>query len=149
MIEIRPAQPDDAQLIVDFQLKMADETEGLKLNRETVSKGVLAVLQDKTKGQYYIAEQTGCTLGMLLTIPEWSDWRNGTVVWIHSLYIRPEHRRKGAYKKMYQYLKTKMQNSPDIVGLRLYVDSSNTTARRVYEQLGMHTGHYLLYEYMK
>lgn len=149
MIEIRQGQLRDAELIIDFQIRLAKETEGLRLNRETVRKGVLAVLRDKSKGEYHIAQEKNEVLGMLLTVPEWSDWRNGTVLWIHSLYVRPEYRRKGVFKRLYQHLKTKVEQSPDLVGLRLYADKHNSAARRVYEKLEMNKDHYLLYEWLK
>lgn len=86
---------------------------------------------------------------MFLTIPEWSDWRNGTVLWIHSLYVIPKEREKGVFKKMFNFLKSMVEKSPEFIGLRLYVDKKNTSARKVYEKLGMNKDHYLLYEWLK
>jgi GNAT superfamily N-acetyltransferase len=140
---------NDAELIIDFQIRLAKETEGMRLNKETVSKGVRAVLRDKAKGEYFMAEKNGEVVGMMLTIPEWSDWRNGTAIWIHSLYVRPEWRGRGAFKKMYLYLKKKVGLSAGLVGLRLYVERKNKTAHKVYKRLGMNSDHYLMYEWLK
>lgn len=149
MITIRQGNVKDIGAIVAFQLKMAGETEGLILDKDTVAKGVQAVLNDQAKGRYYIAHQNNEILGMFLTIPEWSDWRNGTVLWIHSLYVIPKEREKGVFKKMFNFLKSMVEKSPEFIGLRLYVDKKNTSARKVYEKLGMNKDHYLLYEWLK
>ena len=84
-----------------------------------------------------------------MAIPEWSDWRNGTVLWIHSLYVIPEVRRHGVFKKLYLNLKKQVEQSPELVGLRLYVDKQNNLAQTIYEKLGMSRDHYELYEWLK
>jgi hypothetical protein len=56
---------------------MVEETEGLALDGDRLSRGVKAVFEDKHKGTYYIAEDNDKAVGMFLTIPERSDWRNG------------------------------------------------------------------------
>lgn len=149
-IKIRPGLLFDIQTIAEFQVKMAFETEnGLKLDPPTVSSGVSAVMDDPSKGKYWLAEVGGNVAGCLLTVPEWSDWRNGTVLWIHSVYVHPDYRQHGVYKALYQHLKTMVEESPDLRGLRLYVDKTNQKAQKVYEALGMSGEHYHLYEWMK
>ena len=90
---IRQALASDSAGIVEFQLAMAWETEQLQLDEPTVIKGVAAVFEDTSKGIYYVAEADGKVVGSLLTTFEWSDWRNGTVLWIQSVYVRPEFRK--------------------------------------------------------
>jgi GNAT superfamily N-acetyltransferase len=148
-ITIRPGLLFDIATIADYQLKMAFETEALKLDPETVNKGVSAVFDDPAKGKYWLAEVEGNVVGCLLTVPEWSDWRNGTVLWIHSVYVLPDFRGQGVYRKLYQHLKDMVEKSSDLRGLRLYVDKSNTKAQKVYEVLGMSGEHYHLYEWLK
>lgn len=146
---IRPARPEDAATIAEFQLCMARETEELELDPATVTRGVAAVLADPAKGTYWIAESAGRIAGSLLTTFEWSDWRNGTVLWIQSVYVVPEARGRGVYRALYEHLKEKVAASPDLKGLRLYVDTRNIAAQRVYERLGMTGEHYRLYEWIK
>jgi ribosomal protein S18 acetylase RimI-like enzyme len=149
-IKIRPGLLFDIDIIADFQVKMAFETEnGLKLDPSTVNKGVSAVMDDPSKGKYWLAEVDGKVAGCLLTIPEWSDWRNGTVLWIHSVYVPEEFRKMGVYKALYNHLKDMVQTSNEYRGLRLYVDKTNSRAQEVYEKLGMNGEHYHLYEWMK
>ena len=72
---------------------------------------------------------------MLMTVLEWSDWRNATVLWVHSVFVRPEARRRGVFRALYEHLRLVVEHSPELAGLRLYVDRRNETAKRVYESL--------------
>lgn len=149
-LKIRPGLLFDVDIIADYQVKMAFETEnGLKLDPPTVQKGVSAVMDDPSKGKYWLAELDGDVVGCLLTVPEWSDWRNGTVLWIHSVYVKPEARKSGVYKALYSHLKQMVNESGEYRGLRLYVDKTNLNAQKVYESLGMSGEHYHLFEWMK
>ena len=149
MIEIRKGKLSDVEHIVELQLQMAYETEGIKLDKEVVTKGVQGVFQQPDRGTYWVAEEEGRILAVFLAIPEWSDWRNATVLWIHSLYVIPEARKKGVFSKMFRNLKQQVEQSPRLAGLRLYVDKQNKPAQAVYEKLGMNKHHYELYEWLK
>lgn len=148
MIEIQNAlYKRDYKFIVDSQLAMALETEKLKLNPEVLSSGVRAVFDDAKKGQYYIALLDGKPVGSLMITFEWSDWRNKMVWWIQSVYVKPEFRGQGIYKKLYEHILTTATLN-QIAGIRLYVDKTNTNASAVYTKLGMDGGHYNLFEKM-
>lgn len=148
-LRVRQADPRDARTIVEFQLAMARETEDLELHRRTVEAGVRAVFGDPALGRYWVAEEPdGGIVASLLVTPEWSDWRNGRMGWIQSVYVRPEFRRRGVYRRMYQTLQSQVRSQSGWKGLRLYVDRRNQPAQRVYETLGMNREHYFLYEWM-
>ena len=147
--KIRPGLLFDIDIIADFQVKMAWETELMKLDPKIVDLGVTGVMDDPSKGKYWLAEVDGNVVGCLLTIPEWSDWRNGTVLWIHSVYVHPEFRKYGVFKSLYSHLKQLVNETSDYRGLRLYVDKTNLKAQKVYESLGMSSEHYHLFEWMK
>lgn len=156
-LRIRPGGNDagsagDAESIIDFQLRMARETESLELDPGTVARGVAAVLADPAKGCYWLAERAGGPLrivGSLLTTFEWSDWRDGTVLWIQSVYVVPEERGRGVYRALYEHLKRRVESDPALVGIRLYVDRRNAAAQGVYERLGMSREHYEMFEWLK
>lgn len=148
-VTIRAAEPGDAPALVEFQLRMARETEGLELDGDTVIRGVAAVFADPAKGSYWIAERDGRIVGCLLTTFEWSDWRDGTVLWIQSVYVLPEERGRGVYRALYEHLKRRVEMDPSLKGIRLYVDRRNAEAQRVYERLGMTREHYDLFEWLK
>lgn len=149
MIDIREALKDDADFIIRSQKNLARETENLVLDDETLRKGVNAVFLNPSLGKYTIALLDGENAGCLLTLTEWSDWRNSSVLWIHSVFVEEQFRNKGIYKALYNYLKAKVEASPEFAGLRLYVDHTNLKAKTVYERLGMNAEHYALYEWMK
>ncbi|MBE9511610.1 MAG: GNAT family N-acetyltransferase [Bacteroidetes bacterium] len=149
MITVRKGKQNDEKTIVDFQIRMAKETEQIDLNRDTVINGVNAVFNDPGKGIYFVAESGDKIIASLMITFEWSDWRNGNIYWIQSVYVLPEFRKKGVFKTMYLHLKNIAQKDKNIRGLRLYVDKTNTYARKVYETLGMDCNHYLLFEWMK
>ena len=146
---IRQANEQDSASIVEFQLAMAWETEQLQLDEPTVFKGVAAVFADSSKGTYYVADLDGKVIGSLLTTFEWSDWRNGTVLWIQSVYVRPEHRKKSVFSKLYKHIRDLVSTDNNLRGIRLYADKTNTSAHGVYEHLGMTAEHYQMYEWMK
>ncbi|HEV2855142.1 MAG TPA: GNAT family N-acetyltransferase [Thermoanaerobaculia bacterium] len=146
---IRAARPDDAPVIVELQLRMARETEDLELDRDTLTGGVEAVFSDPRKGAYWVAEREGRVVGDLLTTFEWSDWRNGVILWIQSVYVVPEERGRGVYRALYEHLKRRVEADPGLKGIRLYVDKRNTDAQRVYERLGMTREHYDTFEWLK
>ena len=108
MIEINKAEEKDIQVITDFQVVLALETEGINLNPGIVLRGVSKVLADPTKGFYLVAKEEGRTIGCLMITYEWSDWRARTVWWIQSLYVVPEHRRQGIFRQMYAWLLEKV-----------------------------------------
>jgi len=146
---IRKAAKEECNIIVEYQLAMAKETEGIILDSSTVEKGVKAVFDDSAKGQYYVAEIKGKIAGALLTTFEWSDWRNGTILWIQSVYVIPEFRRRGVYQSLYAYLQKQVLESKTLNGIRLYADKSNIAAHKTYEKMGMGHDHYVTFEWLK
>lgn len=148
MRTIRKATTEDASVIIDFQKKMAWETEQMILVPEIIFDGVNAVFADSSRGQYWVAENDGKVIASLLITYEWSDWRNSNVWWFQSVYVLPEYRRTGIFKSMYRHIKEEAYKS-GIAGLRLYVEMNNTGAQNTYEVLGMKSQHYKMYEWMK
>lgn len=149
MLEVVKANRLHAEAIVDFQLKMALETENLALDRDTVSKGVAHIFEKPATGYYRVALNKGEVVASLLVLYEWSDWRNGNVLWVHSVYVLPQYRNKGVFAQMYKQLQEEVKADASLRGIRLYVDKSNEKARLVYRKLGMSPDHYELFEWMK
>jgi len=147
MFTIRRATLDDLPVIVDWNIRLARETENMRLDRDTITRGVRAALGDENKALYFVAEIDGQLVGMLMITYEWSDWRNGNIWWIQSLYVLPEWRRRGVFRALYQYIHQLAQTN-NVKGLRLYVEHANTIAQIAYEHVGMTNSHYLMFECM-
>jgi GNAT superfamily N-acetyltransferase len=149
MISIRPAKSQDISAIADFQVRLAAETENMILSTDIVSTGIQALFNDPGKGVYYVAEVRDKIAGCFLITYEWSDWRNGMVWWLQSVFVSEPFRRQGVFRKMHEYIVDTIRKDPSILGLRLYVDKSNSQAQQVYRLLGMNGDHYTVFEWMK
>lgn len=147
---IRRGEQEDWPALVDFNCRMAKETEDLTLDRETVTSGVRELLTDANMGFYVIAEaeteDSREIAGSLMVTTEWSDWRNGVFWWVQSVYVRPEFRRQGIYRQLYEHVKQLAAAAKNVCGFRLYVEKENKAAQRTYEALGMEKTYYLMYE---
>ncbi|MGO8929218.1 MAG: N-acetyltransferase family protein [Limisphaerales bacterium] len=145
-LKIREAALSDAPVIAAFNVRLAEESERLRLEAATVQAGVAAELKDLAKGIYYVAEIEGAVVGQLMITYEWSDWRNGTIWWIQSVYVKPEFRRTGVFRALFNHVRTLAQWRKDVCSLRLYVHAENARARQSYERLGMTRTQYEIFE---
>lgn len=151
---IRRGELSDTETLARFNEAMAEETEDKPLNAGVVRAGVRAVLEHPERGFYLIAqiadsqEPEDEIAGALLITKEWSDWRCGFFWWIQSVYVRPERRRQGVYRRLYEHVKALASEEPNVCGLRLYVERENHIARRTYRALGMEETSYRMYEAM-
>jgi ribosomal protein S18 acetylase RimI-like enzyme len=151
---VAPAEKNDANFIIESQIKMARETESIELNRAIVTAGVSALFENPHYGKYYLARtSSGEPVGCLLNTYEWSDWRNGMILWIQSVYVKESFRQQGVYKTLYAHIQNKVlkpvPGEMEYRGLRLYVDKRNSIANQTYQALGMNKEHYEMYEWMK
>jgi ribosomal protein S18 acetylase RimI-like enzyme len=145
---IRNAIHADIVQIANFQVEMALETENFLLDPIEVRKGVEKFFDEPQLGRYLITEVDEVMIACLLVQNEWSDWRNRMVWWIHSVYVHPDYRQHGVFRKMYEHLKALVEADPGLGGLRLFVDKRNVSAQEVYRRIGMTDEHYLLFEWM-
>jgi len=147
-IVVEAARMEDLDTITQFNIRLAHESEAKTLDPDIVRKGVGGILEKPHRGHYVVARSEGQVIGQLMITLEWSDWRNGDIWWIQSVYVHPEFRRLGIFKKLYRYIREAAVSSPDVVGLRLYVEHQNDAARKVYQRLGMRSGGYEVMEEM-
>lgn len=145
-IRIREARAGDRDALVAFAMAMARETEDKELDRATLTAGVEALLADPAKGRTFLLEEDGEPVATLMLTTEWSDWRNGWFWWIQSVYVRPERRGRGHYRRLHEHVRSLAEAEPGVYGLRLYVERENTGAQATYRALGMHETAYRLYE---
>ncbi len=145
-ILVRKGVPADAEIIAQFNVNMASETENTVLNKETVTQGALGLMQNPQFGFYLVAESAGTVIGSLMITFEWTDWRDGLFWWIQSVYIDPHWRRKGVFSSLYEKAEELAKNETNVRGLRLYVDHENQIAQSTYQALGMKKTNYQFYE---
>ena len=141
-ISIRDAVPADAEPIADYNNYLAEETEARSLDSDLIGSGVAAFLADPSKGRYWVAEADGVIVGQIAVTFEWSDWRNGMIWWIQSVYVHTDHRRKGVYSSLYRHAESIARTDPEVIGIRLYVEKDNARAKSTYAKLGMRETNY-------
>jgi ribosomal protein S18 acetylase RimI-like enzyme len=148
-MRIRLARPGDAPAIAAFNAAMALETEGKRLFPEVIGAGVRSLLKSPKAGFYLVAEAKAQIAGVLMITKEWSDWRNGAFWWIQSVYVLPEFRRRGIYRRLYRHVQQMARGDSRVCGFRLYVERENRRAQATYRALGMAKTRYLMFEELK
>ncbi len=145
-IHVREATPDDVGRITAFQQAMAQETEGKSLDPGVLEAGITSVFDSPHKGFYIVAEVADRVVGGLLVTYEWSDWRNATFLWIQSVYVDSQWRRKVVYRVLHDHVYGIANSRDDVCGIRLYVERTNHVAQQTYDRLGMSRSHYDMFE---
>ena len=144
-IIIREACESDLPSLVEYNFALAKETENLDLNKNTLRLGI----QNSFALQgchYFIAETEGNVVGQTMITSEWSDWRNGTIWWMQSVYVHPSYRKQGVFSKIFKHIETIAKKKPTIQSLRLYVMKNNQAGLKTYQNVGMNNSGYLVYE---
>lgn len=143
---IRKATEKDIPTIVDFNQRLAEESEGKRLDPEIIGRGVKRALATPSLCQYYVAEYQGTVVGQTMITYEITDWRDGIAYWIQSVYVAQSHRGQGVYRRLYEHIREEARKAGDVRLIRLYVEVENDPAIATYEKLGMHRAHYHMYE---
>jgi ribosomal protein S18 acetylase RimI-like enzyme len=142
---LRRATPADAETIAAYNVAMAMETESLALDPIVVRRGVERAIADEAKAIYFVAEVGGRVVAQLMITHEWSDWRDGDMWWVQSVYVHPDYRRQGLFRRLYEHAATQARAAGAKV-IRLYVEQDNAAAQQTYGSLGMHLTHYRVME---
>jgi GNAT superfamily N-acetyltransferase len=146
-LNIRAAGVEDLDALVTGNLALAEESEHVRLDADTLRQGILALLESRAPGRYWVAEFDGRVVGQLLVTFEWSDWRNRMVWWIQSVFVVTDMRGRGVLRTLYEAARREALAS-GAGGLRLYVDTTNARAQAAYTALGMNGDHYRVFEDM-
>ena len=145
IVHIRKAKPSDIPTIIEYNLAHAKEIEGLQLNEDVLRLGVENALKRK-ECHYFVAESDDNVIGQTMITYEWSDWRNGVIWWLQSIYVKPDYRKQGVFKAIFNHIETLAKNDPQIKALRLYVMKNNRSGRSTYKKLGMNDSYYIVYD---
>jgi GNAT superfamily N-acetyltransferase len=149
-LKVRLARSEDAATIASFSAAMALETEGRRLDLDRLYDGTIALLESPDRGFFMVAELEQADdrqlLGQLMITYEWSDWRNGAFWWIQSVYVDPAWRRQSVFRRMHETVMATAKTSPNVCGVRLYVEESNGAAQVVYRKVGLTPSSYAIFE---
>ena len=140
---IRPATPDDADILVEYTLSEALDAERRTLSRSEVQRGVAGGFATPPKARYWVAESAGSIVASASIVTEWSNFRGGDYWWIQSLYILPEHRGKGLVDTILKFLVDEAK-AGGAIDLRLYGYNTNARALRAYQRFGFREAPYLI-----
>jgi ribosomal protein S18 acetylase RimI-like enzyme len=88
----------------------------------------------------------GNVVGQSMITYEWSDWRNGVIWWIQSVYVLPRYRKQGVFRSLFLHIENLARSNPQVKAIRLYVMSNNNTGQRTYKKLGMDDSGYIVFE---
>lgn len=148
-LSVRLATADDIPVIVEYNIALAWESENKRLDPSTVLRGVTRGLTKGDEVRYLLAvNPEGLVAGQIMLTREWSDWRDGWILWIQSVYVRPEYRSIGVFRRLLETAIRDFRADPDVVGMRLYVETGNERAQQVYLKTGFEDAHYRVLELM-
>lgn len=133
---VRVGNLSDLEILVDFNFRLAFETEDIELDTADMFPGVSTILNEPGKGLYYILEVQIKIVGFLGIQYEWNPFRNAYVHWIMSVYILPEHRRRGYCRMLFSHVR-EIASKQGACEIRLYTHKDNGNAIQTYHKLGM------------
>ena len=144
-IFVRAADQSDVPTLIEYNLSLAYESESILLDKNILRLGIEKALE-LNDCRYIVAELDNKIVGQTMITSEWSDWRNGEIWWMQSVYVNPDYRKRGVFQNILKYIENLAEEIPEIKALRLYVIDDNHIARRAYQNLGMKNSGYLVYE---
>ncbi|MBI2823537.1 MAG: GNAT family N-acetyltransferase [Planctomycetia bacterium] len=144
---VREATIDDVRTIVEFNRLLALESENKTLDPAVLTLGVEQALAQPALCRYFVAELGTEVVGQTMITYEWSDWRNGVIWWIQSVYVAPRHRGGGVFRALHEHIRTLAHAMPNVRALRLYVEQENHAAIATYRRMGLAPTGHLLYEH--
>ena len=142
-ILVRKADGSDISTLIEYNRALANETENISLETGVLRLGIEKAL-DLKDCHYFVAELDGKIVGQTMITSEWSDWRNGVMWWMQSVYVHPDYRKRGVFQSIFKYIETLAENEPEVKALRLYVMQDNHTGQNAYRNLGMKKSGYVV-----
>ena len=75
----------------------------MDLNLDLVTKGATNLFDKPKYAKYYVAvqESDGAIIGMMMIHHEMRPQVGGLIHWINSVYVHPDHRKKGVFRALY------------------------------------------------
>ena len=144
-INIREANKGDLTILVQNNQALAEETEALLLDKDVLREGIEQALK-REECHYFVAVIGEKVVGQTMITYEWSDWRNGIIWWIQSVYVLSAHRKQGIFRVLFKHIENLAKVNPQVKALRLYVMHNNNAGQDTYQSLGMNDSGYIVFE---
>ena len=144
-INVREANRGNLAILVKNNQALAEETEDLLLDKDVLREGIEQALK-REESHYFVAVIGEKVIGQTMITYEWSDWRNGIIWWIQSVYVHPAHRKQGVFRALFKYIENLAMINPQVKALRLYVMHNNNAGQGTYQSLGMNDSGYIVFE---
>ena len=144
-INIREANKGDITILVQNNQALAEKTEALLLDKDVLREGIEQALK-REECHYFVAVIGEKVVGQTMITYEWSDWRNGIIWWIQSVYVLPAHRKQGIFRVLFKHIENLAKVNPQVKALRLYVMHNNNAGQETYQSLGMNDSGYIVFE---
>ena len=144
-INIREANRGNLAILVKNNQALAEETEALLLDKDILREGIEQALT-REECHYFVAVISQKVVGQTMITYEWSDWRNGIIWWIQSVYVLPAHRKQGIFRVLFKHIENIAKVNPQVKALRLYVMHNNNAGQDTYQSLGMNDSGYIVFE---
>jgi GNAT superfamily N-acetyltransferase len=135
MLELRPARPADASLILALVQELAEyerEPEAVKATKQDILRDGFG---SQPRFQCVIAEWGGEPAGFALFFYNYSTWEGRAGLYLEDLYVRPPFRKRGIGKALFQHL-AKRAVDEDLSRLVWQVLDWNRPAIQFYESIG-------------
>ena len=144
-INIREANKGNLAILVQNNQALAEETEALLLDKDVLREGIEQALK-REECHYFVAVIGEKVVGQTMITYEWSDWRNGIIWWIQSVYVHPDYRKQGVFRTLFGHIENLAKTHPQVKALRLYVMHNNNAGQGTYQSLGMNNSGYIVFE---
>jgi GNAT superfamily N-acetyltransferase len=92
---IRPARPDDVELIFSLINELAEYERAPEQVTGTAALLQSALFGERPSAEALVAELDGAPVGFALFHHTFSTWKCLPGIWLEDLYVPPEHRRAG------------------------------------------------------
>jgi GNAT superfamily N-acetyltransferase len=135
MLKIRPAVPEDAELIVQFIRELAEYEREPQAAIVTPADILRDGFGQEPKFRTLIAEWDGAPAGFALFFLNYSTWLGRPGLYLEDLFVRPEFRGNGIGKAMLREL-ARIALKENCYGMKWQVLDWNTPAIDFYEALG-------------
>jgi GNAT superfamily N-acetyltransferase len=135
MLAIRPAVPQDAQLIVQFIRELAEYEREPQAAVATISDILRDGFGPEPKFRTLMADWDSRPAGFALFFLNYSTWLGRPGLYLEDLFVRPEFRGNGIGKAMLREL-ARIALQENCYGMKWQVLDWNTPAIDFYEALG-------------